>query len=189
MTILARPRRGNSKATQPINHRNQFIKEKPFELSKSARGKVYIYACKYSNALRKGGSLSQWDPGSWRKGPRRPTVLGESRDCTPTLAFWLGVLYLGSYNEFLVNSAFCLKPETEVLLNCQILQQPFYSEFLQITFFSWGTPYRRVYKYGVYSLMNVYRCLRPCDLHQIKIQNISRAPDSSLMPPSASTPG
>lgn len=34
MTILALPRKGYSKATQPINSWNQFIKEKPFEQSK-----------------------------------------------------------------------------------------------------------------------------------------------------------
>lgn len=51
MTILALPKKDDSKATQPINHWNQFTKGKAFELSKSGRGKVYISACKYSNAL------------------------------------------------------------------------------------------------------------------------------------------
>lgn len=51
MTSLALPKKDDSKATQPMNHWNQFTKGKAFEPSESARSKVYISAGKYSNAL------------------------------------------------------------------------------------------------------------------------------------------
>lgn len=42
MTILALPKKDDSKATQPINHWDQFTKGEAFEPSESARGNVLL---------------------------------------------------------------------------------------------------------------------------------------------------
>lgn len=44
-------KKGWFKSNLTINHWTQFIKERPFEQSNSARSEVFIRAWKYSNAL------------------------------------------------------------------------------------------------------------------------------------------